>query len=424
MIFGRLEAKEIDLNIAIVLMKYNPFGGYERQAAILAETMAKRGDNVTIFTNKWTDEKLPGIKFRKIRMIKLSSWLKVLSFALFSMRYLKREREQFDVIIAFDRTLVMDIYRAGNACHREWLNFRKKTGSISDFISIGINPIHPIINRIEKSIFAENPEKNADIVVLSGLSIQQIKRYYPVREERFVVIPPALDLNRFQYNRLMKQRTQQRASLRIDDDTLTLLHVGSGFRIKGLKNTIEALAILLKSWHNARLLVVGTDRDGTRQCRRLSKRLGIGNYVEFVGGVTDIGRFYATADIFVVPSLFETFCISAVEALAFGLPVIIGRGAGVSFMIHQDNIGNVIDVPADPYRLAELIKDIALKEQVYKSEGTIDQIRERRRTVAFQCDKEIVLEKFLSVIDEIAEKKRIQIGIDDACNQRYYSNIQ
>ncbi|MEW6614203.1 MAG: glycosyltransferase family 4 protein [Thermodesulfobacteriota bacterium] len=393
------------MNIAIVLMKYNPFGGYERQAVILAETLAERGDSVTIFTNKWTDENLPGIKFKKIKIIKLSSWFKVLSFALLSRRYLNREKEQFDVIIAFDRTLVMDIYRAGNACHREWLNFRKKTGRISDFISIAINPIHPVINRIEKRIFAENPEKNGDIVVLSGLSIQQIQRYYPVREERFVVVPPALDLNRFQYNRLVEYRTQERASLRIDNETLTLLHVGSGFRIKGLKNTIEALAILLKSWHNAKLLVVGTDRDGTRQCRRLSRRLGIESYVEFAGGVTDIGRFYATADIFVVPSLFETFCISAVEALAFGLPVIIGRGAGVSFMIQRENIGSVVDVPADPFRLAELIKDVALKEQVYKSEGTIEQIREQRRTVAFQCDKEVVLGKFLSVIDEIAEKK-------------------
>ena len=133
----RLGAKERSLNIAIVLMKYNPFGGYERQAAILAETLAERGDSVTIFTNKWIDENLPGIKFKKVKMIKLSSWLKVLSFALLSRLYLNREREQFDVIIAFDRTLVMDIYRAGNACHKEWLNFRKKTGSISDFIPAG-----------------------------------------------------------------------------------------------------------------------------------------------------------------------------------------------------------------------------------------------------------------------------------------------
>lgn len=393
------------MNIAIVLMKYNPFGGYERQAAILAETLAKRGDSVTIFTNKWIDENLPGIKFKKVKMIKLSSWLKVLSFALLSRFHLNREKEQFDVVIAFDRTLVMDIYRAGNACHKEWLNFRKKTGSISDFISIAINPTHTIINRIEKRIFSENPKKTGDIVVLSGLSIQQIQRYYSVGDERFVVIPPALDLNRFKHNRLLEHRMQQRTSLRIDDDTLTLLHVGSGFRIKGLKNTIEALAILLKSWHNAKLLVVGTDRDGTRQCKKLSKQLGVENYVEFIGGVTDIGRFYATADIFVVPSLFETFCISAVEALAFGLPVIIGKGAGVSFMIQGENIGIVIDVPADPFRLAELIEDIALNEQVYKSEGTIDQVRHQRRTVAFQCDKEIILGKFLSVIDEIAEKK-------------------
>jgi hypothetical protein len=74
-------------------------------------------------------------------------------------------------------------------------------------------------------------------------------------------------------------------------------------------------------------------------------------------------------------------------------------------MIQGENIGSVIDVPADPFRLAGLIKDIALKEQVHKSEGTIEQVRHQRRAVAFQCNKEVVLGKFLSVIDEIAEKK-------------------
>ena len=37
------------MNIAIILMKYNPFGGYERQAALLAGALADRGDNVTVF---------------------------------------------------------------------------------------------------------------------------------------------------------------------------------------------------------------------------------------------------------------------------------------------------------------------------------------------------------------------------------------
>ncbi len=38
------------MDIAIVLMKYNPYGGYERKAVILAEELVKRGDNVTV---KW-----------------------------------------------------------------------------------------------------------------------------------------------------------------------------------------------------------------------------------------------------------------------------------------------------------------------------------------------------------------------------------
>ena len=72
------------MKIAIVLMKYNPFGGYERQAALLAEAFADRGDNVTVFANEWLGNSRAGIKFQKVPMFKGMSWLKVLSFALFS----------------------------------------------------------------------------------------------------------------------------------------------------------------------------------------------------------------------------------------------------------------------------------------------------------------------------------------------------
>ena len=72
-------------------------------------------------------------------------------------------------------------------------------------------------------------------------------------------------------------------------------------------------------------------------------------------------RFYAEADLFVLPSLFETFGATAIEALACGLPVIIGRGAGVSYLVECEQIGQVINTPADPHELADLIEDAVAK---------------------------------------------------------------
>ena len=180
------------MRIAIVLMKYNPFGGYERQAAILAEEMRGRGHEVTVFANDWKGGERNGIIFRKVPMLKWASWLKVLSFAVMSRRLL--EAEPFDAVIAFDRSLSMDVYRAGNACHREWMAFRKRHGGARESLSMAINPLHVVINGIERRIFSRIQEKKGTIVVLSQLGREQIRRHYDVDDERFAVIPPVVDL--------------------------------------------------------------------------------------------------------------------------------------------------------------------------------------------------------------------------------------
>ena len=393
------------MKIAIVLMKYNPFGGYERQAALLAEAFADCGDKVTVFANEWLGNTRAGIKFQKVPMFKGMSWLKVLSFALFSKQCLNREESNFDIIIAFDRTFIMDIYRAGNACHKEWLNFRKQHGNILDLISIAINPLHIVINKIENFIFSRIQKMNGKIIVLSDTGAHQICRHYLIDENRFITIPPVVDLTRFDNSKLQILRREQRNKLGIGNNTLLLLHVGSGFRIKGLNSTIASLSILVNKGLKAELVVAGKDRSGTKKNLKLCQKLRLGKNVHFLGGVKDIERFYAAADIFIMPSLFETFGIAAIEALACGLPVIIGRGAGVSSVIEQEKVGKVIDVPADPGKLAKLIEETSMTENDLKSAGKIDQEIEKRIGVSLKYDHSEIIKKYLTVIDQVAQRK-------------------
>jgi UDP-glucose:(heptosyl)LPS alpha-1,3-glucosyltransferase len=389
-------------------MKYNPFGGYERQAAILAKALADRGDMVTVFANEWKGEGHGRIRFHRVPMIKWTSWLKVLSFALMSRRYLLSKKEAFDVIIAFDRTLVMDIYRAGNACHKEWMAFRKKNGGLYDLLSMAINPLHTIINRIEGHIFSSIQKKGGKIVVLSETGKEQIKRNYPIDEDRFVIIPPCINFNHHDKLESSNYREETRKKLGIADDTLLLLHIGSGFRIKGLSSTIESLSILLTKGIKSELIVAGADRTGSRKCRELCKKLGLEKYVHFLGGVKDVEHKYVAADIFVMPSLFETFGVSAVEALSFGLPVIIGRGAGVSHLIERENAGMVIDVPADPNEIADTIHETAKIEEKLKSSGKIEEVQQHRMAIALNCERSVIMKKFLSVINQVSARNAVK----------------
>ncbi|MBI5345374.1 MAG: glycosyltransferase family 4 protein [Deltaproteobacteria bacterium] len=201
-----------------------------------------------------------------------------------------------------------------------------------------------------------------------------------------------------------------RDALFASDDALFLLHVGSGFRIKGLKSTIESLPHLLKKGIKAMLLVAGNDRRGTKNLQRLSSALGVEKNVLFLGGVKDIERYYAASDIFVVPSLFETFGVAAIEALSLGLPVIVGRGAGVSYMIEEEKAGKVIDVPADPGKLADMIAETMREEKRLESSGGMEREKAHRRAVASSCSREAVSEKFLGIIVRHVEGRKPLYG--------------
>ena len=345
---------------------------------------------------------------KKVPVTKLASWTKILTFARNSKTLIEDAEEQsgrFDCIVAFDRTGIMDIYRAGNACHREWIDFRKKHGTFRDRVSIAINPLHSVINSAEEAIFDRVAAGKARVVVLAEKGAEEIGRHYPLGEERFTVIPPAVDFeNRFEETGREKARKEVRGRLGITDDSLLLLHVGSGFRIKGLRSTIGALARL--GDRNTHLLVVGSDRKETKRLARLSASLGVRNRVHFTGGVDDVGPYYAAADLFVMPSLFETFGAVFAEALWWGLPVIAGRGAGAAGLIEDKGVGFVVDVPADETELAQLIEDAVSKEATLASSGKLDEEYARRREAAMECSLENVMEKFLSLIDETAEAKR------------------
>ncbi|MBE9527616.1 MAG: glycosyltransferase family 4 protein [Proteobacteria bacterium] len=411
------------MNVAIVLMKYNPFGGYERQAALVARALVARGDSVTVFASEWksdtSSESAPkpdgsagSLKFHKVPIVRLSSWLKVLSFALRARREVRRTKRSFDCVVAFDRTLEMDLYRAGNACHKEWLAFRGVHGGVGDRLSVAVNMLHKVINTIEAHIFARVASGTARAVVLSKSGAEGIARHYPVDANSFTVIPPAIDLARLDTESGAKSRSREavRKELGVSpgatgsSGTHLLLHVGSGFKIKGLKSTIEAVSVLAGRGVDAVLVVAGSDRKESARCKTLARTLGIEERVKFLGGVENVAELYTAADLFIVPSLFETFGVVFMEALYMGLPVVVGAGAGAASAVDEagTEAGRVVDVPAVPEKLAESVEELLAQERKFKESGELDGVKKRRRECALLSAPERVIKEFLAEIDAAA----------------------
>ena len=114
------------MKIALVYDLIYPYsvGGVEARNFSFAKYLAVKGHEVHIFANRWISPELPNIFFHKVPALRINSLLRYLSFAWMAERLVRREK--FDVIQSHERTWYQDIYRAGDGCHKEWLEQRGK----------------------------------------------------------------------------------------------------------------------------------------------------------------------------------------------------------------------------------------------------------------------------------------------------------
>jgi glycosyltransferase involved in cell wall biosynthesis len=126
-------------------------------------------------------------------------------------------------------------------------------------------------------------------------------------------------------------RGRVRAWLGIGPDELLLGTVGRIAPRKGLIHLIRALPAVLAQVPHARLVVVGgdTQNDCAIQARSVARRLGVGSSICWAGHQEAVPEILSALDLYVQPSLTESFPLSVLEAMAAGLPVVATAVGGV-----------------------------------------------------------------------------------------------
>jgi glycosyltransferase involved in cell wall biosynthesis len=125
--------------------------------------------------------------------------------------------------------------------------------------------------------------------------------------------------------------------------------------IKGVKVLLEAVA-KLRTGHDVELVVVGKPNpDGP--VARAVKDLNLADTVRFVSGLSNdaIAELLGSAEVAVVPSLYEGFSIPAVEAMACATPLIATRGGALPEVVGSDGKTAVLVEPGDPAELADAL---------------------------------------------------------------------
>ena len=110
------------MKIAVIRQKFVNYGGAEQFVSGYTNQLANMGHDVHIFANQWNPSNHPNINIHSVRAVKRNSFLRVLSFAWFATR--STRSGSFDIVQSHERTWSQDVYRAGDGCHREWLERR------------------------------------------------------------------------------------------------------------------------------------------------------------------------------------------------------------------------------------------------------------------------------------------------------------
>jgi UDP-glucose:(heptosyl)LPS alpha-1,3-glucosyltransferase len=338
------------VRLAFIKKRFSLHGGAERYLQTLVGCLKKSGHEIHIFANEWTAGE--GVVFHLVPVTPLGSMFSTITFNLNVKKAIARGAAP-DCVISFERTTCQDVYRAGDGCHKEWLSLRRSMEPWWKRASFRINPLHITLLSIEKKLFRDT----GLIIANSNMVKKQIMNHYGLPDERIMVIYNGVDLTRFSPDNRRSWREQMRKELSIPEETRVLLFVGSGFERKGLATLLKALPVLKKTRKDlsadVRLLVVG--KGDQTKFRAQASASGVGDCVTFTGPQADVEKYYAAADIFVLPTVYDPFSNATLEAMASGLPAITTTRNGASEIIEEGVEGFTVHDALDVDGLAEKI---------------------------------------------------------------------
>lgn len=153
--------------------------------------------------------------------------------------------------------------------------------------------------------------------------------HYQIEASKVTVVHPGFDHTPF--------TNAQRAARPGDLPSTYLLHVGTLQPRKNLLRLLEAFARLRDHASKPTLVLVGQHGWLDTSIRQQVKRLGLEARVRFLGYVSqsDLPSLYAHATAYVVPSLYEGFGFTPLEAMACGTPVVCSDGGSLPEVVGE-----------------------------------------------------------------------------------------
>jgi len=335
------------VKIALVHMRHAHSGGTERFLNHIARYLAGRGHEITIVCRSHVEAPHPAVRFEILRDFAIGPAWRMWAFASAVEEHVRRSG--YDVVFGLGRSWTHDVVRLGGGCHHSHLDRVLPAAPTAWKRLLGRRRLkHQVALRIEGRALA--PGGYRKVIANSHMVRADVIHRYGIPGSAVAVVHNGVDLRRFDPALRQNVGLDLRRKLGLSADDCTLLFLGTGYTRKGLDVLIDAFPRLLRERPGVKLIVVGYDSSQAKFQAQARAR-GVADSIRFLGGRRDPEACFGAADLYVLPTRYDPFASSTLEALASGLPVITTQTNGAHELIESGVQGQIIP-PRDVSALA------------------------------------------------------------------------
>ncbi len=306
-------------------------GGSAEAPYQLSKELAKRGHQVTIYTGdyklRWDYlDSMPGVTVYSFK-----TWSSRAKFYVTPgiVRKVKKEIQYFDVVHLHNYRTFQNI-----AVH-----YYAKKHNIP-FVLQAHGSLPRIISKQNLKQLYDNLcgyrllKDTSKVIAVTQVEAEQYKNM-GVSEDKIEIIPHGIASAEFVN---LPRRGAFRKKYSLSDSEKVILYLGRIDKTKGFDLLCKTFADLSKSLNGIKLVIVGPDDGYLSSLKKLIKDLKIRDKVLFTGPLYGQEKLsaYIDADVYVLPSIYEIFGITVLEACACGTPVIVTDRCGIADVIGRE----------------------------------------------------------------------------------------
>ena len=353
--------------IAILLYRYFPYGGLQKDFLEVAKELRSRDIQFKVFTRKWEGAIPEGFHVKELGERGLTNFSKNKNFVKDSSMAL--EEYGPDLVFGFNKMPGLDLYFAADTC------FKKE--------ALNKNPLMKFTRRFkqsmeyEKAVFTSS--SSTEIFLLNNKQAKDFKSVYQINPNKITIIPPGIDLNWSDHEQI-----GIRNAFKIPSEDKVALFVGSDFSRKGLDRAISSIHFLNVNDMPFSLLVIGKDNFGPYS--ELVDKLDLNDKIKYLGPRDDVASIMKSSDLLLHPAREEAAGNVIIESLVSNLPVATCRDVGFAEEVKNNKGGIVLDEDFDQDAFDNLVLGICRnKELINIKQGMLGLERQEYFFSRFKC---------------------------------------